>query len=618
MARASWYRLDNVGKFYSAQAGHSAQTVFRIAAEMTEDVDPEPLQRALDRALEVFPGFNVTLRSGLFWHYLEQAQGTPKVEPEHIPVCYPMHADTKSVLMRVSYYRQRINLEVSHMISDGRGTMELFKTLVAYYVEERYGVPSGLVEYTRDDESKTEDSFSKNYERKASASTKVPKAYRIKGWKDPSSPMYMEVHLSASAVYDKAKEMGVGVTPLLIAAIICAIRDGMPERDRDGNKAICLNVPVDLRRFFGSETLRNFFGLAIVSYVPGVANESVATVAAHVSKQLSDLTQPEVLKRRMNRMIKLEKNPALRIAPVFLKDLVLDVAARIADRDVTTTASNLGRVSMPEGVQPYLESVIVLTSTKGINFVMASYDDDLSVGISSIFVSNAIPRRFVETFSELGVDARIQLNHDRHEVDALLKQEPIQGVESPSAYPEVPLVRRSRIGRLVLAGASLLLLLAIIWLCIATQTPPLRTALACAALVINYLFVNNMMVHAPDVLRLLQRYYLVLLAMALIWFFATWDPSISTYVIPCICIVGTLFNAVMLCVFRSKFVKDYAKYLLFVVVLGLVPLALFFTGTVEWAALPIISAGFTLLLAVGLVAFARTSVTNEARKLFDA
>ena len=66
MARAAWYRLDNVGKFYSAQAGRSAQTVFRISSEMSEEIDPLILQAALDATLETFPGFNVMLRSGLF------------------------------------------------------------------------------------------------------------------------------------------------------------------------------------------------------------------------------------------------------------------------------------------------------------------------------------------------------------------------------------------------------------------------------------------------------------------------------------------------------------------------------------------------------------------------
>ena len=31
MARRTWYRLDNIGKFYSSQAGRSSQTVFRYS-----------------------------------------------------------------------------------------------------------------------------------------------------------------------------------------------------------------------------------------------------------------------------------------------------------------------------------------------------------------------------------------------------------------------------------------------------------------------------------------------------------------------------------------------------------------------------------------------------------
>lgn len=426
MARDPWYRLDNVGRFYSAQAGRTAQTVFRIAAGMSEEVDAHALQRALDRALDVFPGFNVTLRTGLFWHYLEQAPSKPEVVPEELPPCAPMHAGPSSVLVRVSYSGRRINLEMSHMVSDGRGTMQLFRTLVAFYVQERYGVAVELEPYAREESHKTEDSFSANYERGASGATSKPKAYHIRGWRDRGAQQFMEVHLSASQAYDAAKAMGVGLTPLLIAGVVCAIRDGMTERDRERGRAICITVPVDLRRFFGSETLRNFFGLAYVSYAPGVEDETLAQVAAHVEGQLRDATQPEALKRRMNRMVKLQKNPALRVAPVFVKDAVLGLAAHVAGREVTTAASNLGRVEMPAGVEGYVESVVVLTSTAGIDFVMATCGDDLSVGISSVLVSNDIPRRFVRAFTGLGVRAVVDLNRTREEVDVALRQERLE------------------------------------------------------------------------------------------------------------------------------------------------------------------------------------------------
>ena len=87
MADASWYRLDNVGKFYAAQAGSPNQTIFRLAATMVDEVDEQALQRALDAAVAQFPGFNVSLRSGMFsalpGTFRHRAARDPR-EPAHL------------------------------------------------------------------------------------------------------------------------------------------------------------------------------------------------------------------------------------------------------------------------------------------------------------------------------------------------------------------------------------------------------------------------------------------------------------------------------------------------------------------------------------------------------
>ena len=160
MDAPAWYRLDNVGKFYAAEAGSPDQTIFRLTATMADEVDPTALQRALDAAVALFPGFNVSLRSGMFWHYLEPSGARPMVEPEHLPICFGLHTGPKSVLFRVSYYRRRINVEVSHMISDGRGGLEFLKALVGFYATERYGAaPGPACTYAGTEPHKTEDSF---------------------------------------------------------------------------------------------------------------------------------------------------------------------------------------------------------------------------------------------------------------------------------------------------------------------------------------------------------------------------------------------------------------------------------------------------------------------------
>lgn len=420
MARPAWYRLDNIGKFYSAQAGRSAQTVFRISAELTESVDADMLQRALDETMEAFPGFNVVLRSGFFWHYLERAPGTPRVQEERLPICAPLHTGRGSVLTRVSFYGCRVNVEASHMISDGRGTLELFKMLVGTYLDLRYGAAGAAAPYGGSADEKTEDSFSKNYDKRASGKDAAPKPYRIRGWKDQAAPTFMELHVSAGALHEQAKAMGVSVTSLLIAAVICAIRAHMPAAER--TRAIRMDVPVDLRRFFGSATLRNFFGLAYVSYVLGAEDEPLAAVAAQVQEQLARATEAPALKRRMMRMVKLEKNPFLRVAPLVLKDAILGLASKLSEGEVTTTVSSLGVITLPDAATSHVRGVSVLTTTSGINFVACTYGDDLSIGITSVYESNRIVRSLVGILDGLGIRGAINLNKDAAEVDAQLRR----------------------------------------------------------------------------------------------------------------------------------------------------------------------------------------------------
>lgn len=408
MARDTWYRLDNVGKFYSSQAGNPVQTVFRYVATIVEDIDPVILQHALEKTVVAFPGFNVSLRSGMFWHYLVPATEQPLVLKENLPICFGLHVDAKSVLFRVSYYRTRINLEVSHMVSDGRGTLSFFKTLIYEYVKERYDVEGVPSEHDGSDYQKSEDSFNKYYERDKAVSIRAPKVYKIAGYRDVGDPTFIEYHLPARKVLDLARSYEVSVTSLVLAAVVLAIRSEMPRRSR--HRAIRMNVPVDLRQYFESKTVKNFFGLAFVSYVPGDEDESIEKVAAQLHAQLKLSARPDHLKFRMNRMVALEKNPLLRLAPLFVKDLGLDIAARLTARKTTTTVSNLGQINVDKRLIPYVRGINALTSTTGINFLLCSFDGDLCFGISTVYSNLNVIKNFCRYFSAQGIEGRINTN----------------------------------------------------------------------------------------------------------------------------------------------------------------------------------------------------------------
>lgn len=485
MDRTAWYRLDNVGKFYSAQAGDPNQTVFRISAVMRGEVRPELLQQALEQTAARLPSFNVVLRNGLFWRYLQEAPAVPEVQPEELPVCFRLHTGLKSVLYRVSYFRNRINLEMSHMIADGRGALEFLKTLLEFYAQllqgdeaavgtvaregtspvamwphvasavpagstlEPAAVESGAIEARAVEPAaveagavqdsatpavpaeasqarsariaeESEDSFTRYFDKTKAGATPSTKPYQLSGWRNEANPTFMELHLKVSEVVPMAKGMGVSVTSLLVACVVSAIRAGMPERAL--SRPITMDVPVDLRGFYGSETLRNFFGLAFVSCSSQLAAAPLPEIARDVQRQLSEATVPANLARRMNQMVKLEKNPVVRWMPLFVKDAALAFGDWKARRDVTCTFSNLGLVKLPPAAAGEVRSIGCLTATRGLNFLAVSCNDNLTLGIASVYLLHEVPCRLARILAQCGLSVRLCVAKDAAEVDADLAQ----------------------------------------------------------------------------------------------------------------------------------------------------------------------------------------------------
>ena len=63
-----WDRLDNTAHLFPVIAGEQMTNVYRISVTLTELVQPELLQEALNLVLPKMDGFNLRLRMGVFWY----------------------------------------------------------------------------------------------------------------------------------------------------------------------------------------------------------------------------------------------------------------------------------------------------------------------------------------------------------------------------------------------------------------------------------------------------------------------------------------------------------------------------------------------------------------------
>ena len=180
-----WRRLDNSAKIFPMSTGEKYSTVFRISAVLKNDIQADILQKAVISTLEKYEAFKVRMKEGFFWYYLEQNNIEPIVEEERdYPCKYINPRRNRGYLFKVTYFKNKINIDIFHSLTDGNGGTTFFKEIVYTYLEMCY--PEDLKQENRKArkiEYDIEDSYIKNYNKKIKTNTPNPRAYELKGKK---------------------------------------------------------------------------------------------------------------------------------------------------------------------------------------------------------------------------------------------------------------------------------------------------------------------------------------------------------------------------------------------------------------------------------------------------
>ena len=409
MNNTEWYKLDNMGVYYASTKDKKNPTVFRFTATMKDEVDVTNLRVALEDTMEVYPNFNVTLKKGLFWFYLEEEHHLPDIKEENKAVCARVYKSEYDILYRVSYYGKRINFEVSHILSDGRGTIEVFKTLIANYVKYQYKVKNIKLNNGTIEEH-TEDSFDKYYEKYKKDKYKEGKIYKYKNKKLPfEDAKFIELHLDCKKILNKAHEYKASLTAYLVAILIQSILKEMKQLDK--GKYIKIDLPVDLRSYFRSESSRNFFGLTYLSYKFTGEVDSIEDIIKVINEEMTEKINKENISKRMNKMVYFQKNFAIRAIPIFIKDIFLKTVNEFTSNTNTTTLSNVGKISFSKEVDEYVETTAAMTSPENnFKITISTFKNDLVICISDKYRRNNIVKNYVRALIDEDKDAYIISN----------------------------------------------------------------------------------------------------------------------------------------------------------------------------------------------------------------
>ena len=412
-----WYRLDNAAKLIPSTMAGADTRVFRIVCELREEVDPDILQRALEETLKEFPYMNCCLRKGIFWYDRDELPGCERVREEDIPALKALYIPgKKNFLYRVSYFCKRINVEIFHVLSDGTGGYMFIQSLVTNYLILRHNLDGCLSRSDRSSVTEKQlDAFSKYYEKgerkkRNSLREMFPvKAYQIRGIQDANLEEHLlEGTVSVREILHVAHEnhvtIGILTTSLWIEAILKEMKHS------EYNRPIVVSVPVNLRQFFPSETSRNFFGVIQVAYYAGNYDGSLKSIIDPVSREFTEQLTEENVRKTMNSYSALEHNLAVRVIPLFIKNMALQGIAYRMNTGVTTSVSNVGVVKLPAEMAPYVEKFSSFMACKTVFLCVSTYEDHMVFGIVSSFEKHPVAMNFFRRLVQLGVRVEVASN----------------------------------------------------------------------------------------------------------------------------------------------------------------------------------------------------------------
>ncbi len=416
-----WLKLDNAAKIFPGQNSRSWSNVFRVGFELKEEVEIEVLKKALNTTLKRIPGFNVRIRKGFFWHYFEENPKTCPIRPDIKNLCYRINfKENNGYLFRLYYHGNRISMDVFHALADGYGAAVFISTLVGEYLRlQGKEIPynSFVLDVNQKPKSgELEDAYS----RYACSKVKLPRwdkwAYHSVGTKLPRHMSnYVVGLMSFKEVHAISKKYGVTVTELF-AAILLDIHYRKQLVERKKQKEVSVQIPVNLRKAFPSETLRNFVLCLRAKIDPNFGEYTFEEILKSVSLQLRLANDPKLLNAMMTKNMNAERNPLLKLTPLLIKNLGVGIGFVITGEQSTSTLlTNLGPVVLPEKMMEYVERFFVFTGAGKLNGSrcgVASLGDNLTFTVSNCYEESDIEREFFTRLVKMGVHVKIESNRE--------------------------------------------------------------------------------------------------------------------------------------------------------------------------------------------------------------
>ncbi len=402
-----WFKLDTAAIVYPLGMGHGSMGMFRLSYYLKKHVSAQVLQIALNNTIKRFPTFGSSVRRGFFWHYLDTSINHFKVHLDNSVPCTTINLSySKSQIFKVYHYENRISIDFFHVATDGTGGLVFLNTLVAEYLrlqgEEVTYSHNVLDIEDKPTEHETKEAFYEieDINNKSSFVEKMPR--QLRGKRSRTHKRVLHFTIPTNELVSLAKSKQTTITTLMLTYMFLSAKQTSKKED----STYSIQVPINMRKYYPSETLRNFSLYMNIRRDNAQINDS-----KDFYDNLSETLKEKGSKLEMAKMATMSKDliNALNYIPLFLKSPVMRVAYPIlSERVISSVLSNLGTIDIPESLKKHIDKADFVLGVQEINRAVCSM---ISINNKTVFSISKITRdsSFEDTFYQHLVDAGLSV-----------------------------------------------------------------------------------------------------------------------------------------------------------------------------------------------------------------
>lgn len=418
-----WYKLDLSAIVYPTLQRRDFSSVYRLSVVLKEPVKPDILQQAVDAALVRFPTYKTAIHKGLFWRYLEpNNRPGPFVEKDIRNFCMPMPFKAGNrYLLRIYYYDCRISLEAHHCLGDGTGGMYVLQTITAVYLRLLgHSVSNGYfvkdIDETPDPEE-LEDAYMRYANARVCPARPGEKTYRVRGTKEPFYTFnVIDGIMSVKQVMEVARKYNATITEYLNAVLLYALLQKQASEWHLKTTPVKIAMPVNLRRFFPSKTLRNFITMVYPAIDSRLGEYTFEEIVVQVHNYMRYYINEKFLRGDITTNASTQRNPFIRIVPLFIKDFVVrQFYTRVQDKNSSAGLTNMGSVKVPDDMKPFIHRFDIYMGqpfSSRTNCAIISFEDILTVNFASGIMETDVERYFFRKLVKDGIHVTIESNRE--------------------------------------------------------------------------------------------------------------------------------------------------------------------------------------------------------------